>query len=274
MIEREALFLRTADGPRFAMVTRPKSKPKGAWLYIHPFAEEMNKSRRMVALAAAAFAERGWAVLQVDLKGCGDSDGDFGEATWQDWVDDISFFWQWMERNCEGTQGLWTLRGGCLVVADWLKRQRASHPLLLWQPTVSGERHLTQFLRLQVVNQVLNESDARGSMKRLRADLTTGRVIEVAGYRLHPSMAAGLASARLELDSEFSSAVDLLEVASDERLELSSSSSSIVTKWRETNPAVHSEVVNGPAFWQTLEIETAPALISASLRSLERRATS
>ncbi|MBK8384562.1 MAG: hypothetical protein IPL11_02315 [Candidatus Accumulibacter sp.] len=41
-----------------------------------------NKSWRIVPLQARALATAGYAVLQIDLMGCGDSSGDFGDATW------------------------------------------------------------------------------------------------------------------------------------------------------------------------------------------------
>ena len=44
-------------------------------LYLHPLAEEMNRSRRMAALQARALAAAGCEVLQPDLLGCGDSAG-------------------------------------------------------------------------------------------------------------------------------------------------------------------------------------------------------
>src|SRR5882672_8203208 len=68
---------------------RPTHSPRGAVLYVHPFAEEMNKSRRMAALQSRALSAAGFAVLQLDLFGCGDSSGEFGDATWDDWVADI-----------------------------------------------------------------------------------------------------------------------------------------------------------------------------------------
>ena len=73
-------------------------------LYIHPFAEEMNKSRRMAALQSRALAQAGYAVLQIDLLGCGDSSGDFGDATWQSWVSDVVLGCQWL-RSQNPTQG-------------------------------------------------------------------------------------------------------------------------------------------------------------------------
>jgi len=53
----------------------------GSVLYGHPFAEEMNKSRRMAGLQARALARAGYDVLQIDLRGCGGSSGDFGDAS-------------------------------------------------------------------------------------------------------------------------------------------------------------------------------------------------
>ena len=61
----------------------------GQIVFVHPFADEMNKSRRMVAIQARTLARQGWSVFQPDLSGCGDSEGDFGDASWERWRDDL-----------------------------------------------------------------------------------------------------------------------------------------------------------------------------------------
>ena len=78
----EAFFLAADNGragQRLCIHHPPRrgEPARGAVLHLHAFAEEMNKSRRMVALQARALAEAGFAVLQIDLHGCGDSGGDF-----------------------------------------------------------------------------------------------------------------------------------------------------------------------------------------------------
>ena len=75
----DAFFLDTADGPRFCLYHAPVGECRGALVYIHPFAEEMNRSRRMAALQARALTAQGFGVLLLDLHGCGDSGGDFGQ---------------------------------------------------------------------------------------------------------------------------------------------------------------------------------------------------
>ena len=79
------LALDDREAPRrFAVLHWPAEPrvPLGLVVHAPAFAEEMNKSRRMVALQARALAEDGLAVLLVDPLGCGDSPGDFGDATW------------------------------------------------------------------------------------------------------------------------------------------------------------------------------------------------
>jgi predicted acyl esterase len=64
-----AFFLNT-EGRALFSVFYPAQEvefPKGFILHIPAFAEEMNKSRRMVALQAQAFAKNGYAVLVLDL---------------------------------------------------------------------------------------------------------------------------------------------------------------------------------------------------------------
>ncbi|MGL5987461.1 MAG: CocE/NonD family hydrolase, partial [Burkholderiales bacterium] len=69
---------------------------RGIVVYAHPWAEEMNKSRRMAAEMARQMARSGFAVLQLDLAGCGDSDGDFADASWDAWLEDIDRAAAWL----------------------------------------------------------------------------------------------------------------------------------------------------------------------------------
>ncbi len=263
--------MQSAKGLRFAIASRPESRPVGGLLYLHPFAEEMNRSRRMAALAARAFARQGWLVLQPDLLGCGDSAGDFGDAGWQDWIDDVSAAWTWLERNCPGLPlALWTLRAGSLLAADWIAHTGDSPALLLWQPVLQGQQTMTQFLRLKAASQMLDESESRTVIKKLRAELAEGRSVEIAGYSLSPQLTRRLEQAKLRLPKGYSAPVAGFEIASAERAQPSPALATLMSSWREADVSVSVETVQGPGFWQTQEIETVPALIERSALALER----
>jgi alpha-beta hydrolase superfamily lysophospholipase len=72
-------FLQGARGSLYALQVNPPPEvnPRGSVLHVHAFAEEHNKCRRMVASQARALAALGYTVLAPDLRGCGDSEGDF-----------------------------------------------------------------------------------------------------------------------------------------------------------------------------------------------------
>jgi exosortase A-associated hydrolase 2 len=144
----EAFYLPVEPGQRLCILHHASdgaTSRRGGVLYVHPFAEEMNKSRRMAALQARAFAASGWDVLLMDLHGCGDSSGDFGDATWSLWQDDVEAGLRWLAARNDGPVWIWGLRVGALLAATVAARTSHAHPLLLWQPTVSGHRFIQQF---------------------------------------------------------------------------------------------------------------------------------
>lgn len=268
----KAFFLDAAgDSQRFCLHHEAQGPLKrGQLLFVHPFAEEMNKSRRMSALMAHALARAGHEVLQIDLHGCGDSSGDFGDATWDGWVDDVLLGCRWLQRQPDPAP-LWLcgLRAGCLLAADALCRLDSRADLLLLQPPASGKPLLQQFLRLKLAGD-LADGRAKGMMSALRAALARGEAIEIAGYALSATLALGLESATLLPPAPARPAVRLvwLELSSRPDAEWTPASLQAQQRWRDAGHGVEAELLRGPAFWQTTEIEEAPALTEAACRRL------
>jgi exosortase A-associated hydrolase 2 len=236
-------------------------------IHVHAFAEEMNKSRRAVAAAARALADDGWTVLLIDLAGCGDSSGDFGEATWQDWVDDTLFAHQWITEQFGGPAWLWGLRAGCLIAAQASARVGGQVPLLLWQPALSGRQHLNQFLRLQVASRALG-GDEGESTSMLRSRLASGNPLEIAGYVLDPRLAAGLEQAELRLDAQ-RARVALREVNAGPVPKLAPATIGWIARARSRGLQVDAMAIAGPPFWNTVEVIECPALVDATVKALE-----
>lgn len=262
----EAFFLPVADGQRFCLYHPPAGRPRSALLYLHPFAEEMNKARRMAALAARQLAERGCAVLQVDLHGCGDSSGDFGDATWQGWLQDVCDARAWLGERCEAPLRLWGLRAGCLLAAEAAIRLDEPVGFLFWQPVVSGRQFLQQFLRLKLAGEMLG-GEAKGVTAALKRQLAGGQPVEIAGYTLSAGLTHGLEAAELRPPARASDVL-WLEVSMRDEAALPPASEKCIGQWRSAGCRVTAEIAPGPAFWQTAEIEEAPALSQATLAAL------
>jgi len=239
------------------------SPPRGAVLYAHPFAEELNRSRRMAALQARLLAENGYAVLLPDLYGCGDSGGDFADATWEGWLEDLDTARRWLQARVRAPLLLWGTRCGCLLLDALAHRDKLQpEASLYWQPVVSGEQHLAQFLRLRVAAGMM--AGGGENSRQLRERLAHGEALEVAGYTLAPTLAAGLAGARLQAPP--GGALRWLEVSQEAEPSLSPIGARTVVGWR--GPVVAAAVA-GPPFWATQEISEVPALLTATLDALQ-----
>lgn len=261
----EPFFLDALPGKRFCIFHPAVGKSLGAVVYIHPFAEEMNKSRHMAALQAQALAAAGYSVLQIDLFGCGDSSGDFSEARWEIWQRDVALGTQWLSARAGGRVALWGLRLGAVLALD---AARLCHPaperFLLWQPVLSGEALLTQFLRMRLASEMLSEGRAKTGVTDLRVQLAAGRTTEIAGYALAPELAACMDKLRLaDLAPPFGN-VHWLEVIPGSARMLPPASSRVADSWNLDRNRLGTQCVQGPSFWNTVEITECPDLISAT----------
>jgi exosortase A-associated hydrolase 2 len=270
----EPFYLPATRGDRFCLHHVPvhAPPPRGGVLYVHPFAEEMNKSRRVAALQARELARQGWHVLQIDLFGCGDSAGDFGEATWEDWLDDVVSGVRWLQHRVDGPIWLWGLRSGALLAAQVSVLLDTPARLLLWQPTISGSQHLNQFLRLSVAGSALAGAADRAGVKELVERLESGCSIEVAGYGLNPAMAMGLRQAELVMPPG-QTGVAWVEVSNRDLPTLMPASDACVESWRAAGRRVETAVVQGPSFWQTQEMTECPGLLPATSALVDRIAS-
>lgn len=261
----EPFFLPGPRGPLFCLfLTPPSQQPRGAILYLHPFAEEMHKSRRMAALQARAFAGAGYAVLQPDLTGCGDSAGDFGDADWEAWKEDVRLAHAWLSRQGLGPLTLWGLRTGAALAAELARELPGLERLILWQPVANGELFLNQFLRIKLAGEILSAGQAQSGTKQLRADLDAGASVEVGGYLLNSGLARALAGWKLA-DHAPPCPVHWFEVGAGETL--GPASQRVAEAWRTAGTDLTAHPVGGEPFWGTQEITECPALLAATLKA-------
>ncbi|MBV6321873.1 hydrolase 2, exosortase A system-associated [Duganella violaceipulchra] len=250
-------FLKAGAGDRFCLYypPHPGAEVRGSLLYVHPFAEELNKSRRMAALQARAYAGAGYGVLQLDLYGCGDSSGDFSDARWDIWLADLALGWQWLAEHSPGPAYLWGLRLGALLALQFAEQARPTPAgLVLWQAVVSGRPHLHQFMRLQ------NAAKLFGAGETAETD-------EVAGYTLAAELCDAIRNA--EAGSRPACPVQWLELAAPTQpVGLQPASALLLERWEGAGAHVDAFPLAGAPFWSTPEIAEVPALISATLAAM------
>ena len=241
---------------------------RAALVFVHACGEEMNKSRRMVALQARALAQAGCAVLTIDLSGCGDSSGLLQDAHWGGWQADIDAACTWLAARHPGAPlWLWGQRAGALL-ASQVAAARAQPPhLLLWQPLLAGKAQVQQLLRMKAAAGLADGVQAGAAMAGLRQALARDEAVEIGGYTWPAALLQALETATLRAPPPPAGTV-WIEVSSRPGAELSPASLTLLQAWRSAGSRVDARVAAGPAFWQTAEIELAPDLLAATVAAV------
>ena len=266
-------FLDSQIGPLFAIYWPPKNNDAvRAVLHVPAFAEEMNKSRRMVALQAQSLAEQGYLVLVIDLYGTGDSAGDFGEATWTLWLNNISDAVAWLKQQGADVISLWGLRLGVLLAMDFISQ----HPgvvenLLAWQPVLTADNFVTQFLRLRVAAAMMNNAKLQEKTSELKKQLHQGEALEVAGYLLNPELMKPLMAMKIDPTSLRSlKKVQMFEIV----MGSDTQPTFVNQKFLETLLAAEVDAgltaVTENCFWASQEIVIAPNLLRLTSECLKK----
>lgn len=269
----EAFFLSGVGGKLFAIHYQPTNPntAKSSVLLIPPFSEEMNKSRRTFSLLSQSLASQGVSVLLLDLFACGDSEGEFREARWDIWQQDMGTAAQWLRNNGADQVFALGLRMGALLALDvHCHGYGRFDRLILWAPVVSGQLAMTQFLRLRLAASLMGSGGQKETTKSLSALLENGELVEIAGYELPPALFTAINGLQMATFSNYPlPEVDWLELISAEDRPLPPASQRIIDAWRQNGVQVNPVGVVGEPFWSTQEITVAPGLIDRTLELMK-----
>ena len=264
----QPFFIETRSGFLFSVYWPPRSNSMGqAVLHVPAFSEEMNKSRHMVALQARALAAQGYAVLVMDLFGTGDSCGDFGEATWEIWLQNIADAIVWLKQNDAQSITLWGLRLGALLAMDFSQRNPGLvDRLLLWQPVLNGDMFVTQFLRLRVAAAMMNRAIPQEKTSELKSRLLSGQALEVAGYALHPDLVRPVVTLKADsLNLQNIKEILIFELVAGSEREPSLVNQQFLNKLHAFGIKASLTAVEGDNFWGSQETLTTPNLIELTI---------
>ena len=270
----EPFFLEAPSGPLFAVHHRPanRANERGQVLCVPPFNEEMNRCRSMMTVLAKSLAALGFGTLVLDLYGTGDSAGEYRDARWPTWLDDVRAAQAWLQQRPGGIKAVLGVRLGAILAAEVNATSGVpSVPLVLWQPALEGKVHLTQFFRVRMAAQLDRNDLPKESTASMRQQLLEGQTLEVAGYEIHPELARSIDGARL-FDQKLGAGTRVLwlENASAGKSELSPASSTAVAAWQAAGAVVDALTYQGAAFWQVHERVLTPAIVEETSAWLDK----
>lgn len=161
-------------------------QPRGV-VFCHPFAEEKVISHRVVFNFVQTLCQRGYHVLRFDYRGCGDSEGDFEQATLTTRIADIRSAIDVLQEHISAHHiNLFGLRLGGTLAALVASVDPRVESLILWEPIVHVKAYFDKFLRMQVTAEHMREGRIVGTRKKLLKELQEGRCVDILGYLLSP----------------------------------------------------------------------------------------
>jgi exosortase A-associated hydrolase 2 len=261
----DPFFLDGGSGRVFCLFVGPIGASRRSVLFVPPFAEEMNKARRQLALQARSFAAAGCGALLLDLSGTGDSEGEFLDARWEHWVDDVRAGLRWLEQRGAERVVVLGARFGALLSAEAVRSEPRVERLVFWQPVINGRQHIDQFLRLRVAAS-LTDSASGVTVRGLRESLNAATPLEVGGYALHPALVRSIDQQDLAKSAPPRVPVSWMELVREEGRGVGAGSDRAIAAWREAGAQVDASTVVGEQFWSTVEISTVPSLIEHTTR--------
>lgn len=264
-------FLNTSHGRIFVIEygPRPPNVATETVIFVPPFAEEMNRSRKMMTLQARALASNGLRAIMIDLHGTGDSGGDFFDARWTDWRDNILSVLSMLSSRVDGARksvSFLAIRFGALLLFDGqTDLVSGANKIVLWNPCTSGSTFLRQFLRIRIASKMSENNSQKESIADLMDRFESGESVEVAGYEISAELAGSMGSATLVVDYlEKRPPMYWFEVVSDPESPLPVASNAAIEQLQRESIAVSVSSMCGEKFWSTVETTTVPDLVDAT----------
>jgi exosortase A-associated hydrolase 2 len=265
-----ATFIEGGKGPLFTLHHAPqKQNEHSECIVVSPsFAEEMNRCRYMQTMLAQALTARGYGLVSVDLYGTGDSAGEFGEASWQGWIEDTIAATHYATQLGYQNISLLGVRLGALLGMAAAPSIENLKSLILWQPVSSGKATLTQFLRLKIAS-AMARGETGITTAQLEEEINRGLSIQIAGYDVSPDLFSGINTAHLSHHLHFTSTpVSWFTIVPSTEKKTPRVDIQTIEKWRSNGADIAHQAIVGPAFWQAHERSLAPDLIPATIATI------
>ncbi len=179
--EESAGYLDSHGSGLFVYSYVPIEAPRAAVVICSPLEAEMARTYRRDVLLARSLASAGLAVQRFHYRGCGNSDGDVFDSSFQTMCDDAATATRAiLDRTGVESVAFVGTRWGALVAAS-VRERFGPGPLALWEPVVNGSSYFRTILRARLI-QDLAHGNVRGTTESLVQEIGDKGFVDIVGY--------------------------------------------------------------------------------------------
>jgi exosortase A-associated hydrolase 2 len=256
----EQLVIETRRGALVGMLHRPErdARPEAAVLFCHAFGEERKSSALTMARLARAVAGAGLPALRFDYYGCGDSEGEFADATVASRLDDVPDAARFLqERTGAANVLLLGLRLGATLAALAAEGLPDCAGLVLIEPIMGGAAYFGRELRRRLVRRMMTDGRAEEA-----AEPAEDELLDLDGFAVRPATYRELRALGIRAGQvAFAGPVLVVQVHFKEgpKPELEAACNA----YRQAGAPVAFRRLVLPPFWNRIEVILAPELDAA-----------
>ena len=242
----------------------------GAVILVPPFAEEMNRSRRMYVLCARLLANNGIHAVIFDFSGTGDSSGEWGQFCYSDWMGDIKHVYTHCSSFADNVSFI-ALRFGALILSDVVSQSDIDvDRCIFWDPIENGEILIRQLIRIKIAAAMADESK-KLTTKEILDDIESMGYLESGGYKISKSLIDDINSKRLSdlIESVLDNIeLDWMQLGKHSETKKQWLPNSIFEKNLSQDQCnkIVMHPVNDVKFWMQQEVTIAPELLRETQR--------
>jgi pimeloyl-ACP methyl ester carboxylesterase len=164
----------------------PEVRKQTSFLVIHPFAEEKKSAHRTLVELSRELYRHGYPVLMFDLRGCGDSEWDFGTVRLDEWLADIHAAVGLLKSYtaCDRPDML-ALRFGAFLAQCYDRKYPGDTAEHIWiEPIMHPVDYLRKSLRQKLMKELCTDGTVTSSRDGLLHSLQDQKSIDFDGYEI------------------------------------------------------------------------------------------
>jgi len=262
-------FIELGADRLFAFLHEAAGERRGAVVFCHAFAEEKLWSHRVYVTSARELARAGYSVLRFDVRGEGDSSGEFEEATITTRVEDTvrAVDVARRETGVDRVVLLGHRLGGSIAALAAARAGASVGGVAVWDPLLDGAEYFFQLLRSHMTSQMATLGKVTRTREDLVAAIAAGEIVVVDGYGLTAALYEEISGLRwLDLANALEHSTLLVEVPRAGQTQPSEALAGL----KASHPKIRVSLATEPPFWrETRQFHRhAPQFMGATLEWL------
>jgi len=244
----------------FLFLPEPDIRKEIGFVVIHPFAEEKKSSHRTLVELSRELYKKGFPVLMFDLRGCGDSEGNFSSARLSDWLLDIDKALSVIKMHTQLLKvGIIGVRMGAYLSLCYASINPCISEYIWIEPVLKPVDYLRKTLRHKLMKELCTEGIITSNRNNLLQDLQHSS-IDFDGYEIGSGLYHDFVAEQENgiIEEKLKNITNGLVVS----VSMNGKETRIVQEIRTLKPELNYETVQMELFWNKVEDVDNEKLIS------------